>query len=127
MFARATILDKMRWEISNLPRLLSNKDGKITHFGFYAASSSIWRGGGGGVHFFVSVQDGSSTGYSNNLMIFWLKKNMSAPAYEISQNDRQGMWYNFLFLKSVVISSSYVRPANCYIYFTFIFFVLGGV
>ena len=57
-----------------------NKDGKMVHFGFCAVSSMIWGGGGrrkgGGfaVSFFHdSVQDCSSMGSSDNLMIFWLK------------------------------------------------------
>ena len=63
-----------------------------------------------------SVQDCSSMGSSYNLMIFWLKISMPWSADEISQNNRQRMWHNFLFLNSFVISSSYFEPGNWHIF-----------
>ena len=50
-----------------------------------------WGGGGVGSFCFIfhdSVQDCSSMGFSDNLMIFWLKISMPGSADEISQNNR---------------------------------------
>ena len=82
----------------------------------WMCSTMIW-GGGLLFHFsHDSVQDCSSMGSSHNLMIFWLKISMPWSADEISQNNRQRMWHNFLFLNGFVISSSYFEPGNWHIF-----------
>ena len=93
MLVWATILDEIDGELIS-PFLIpppppNNRNRKMVHFGFCVALFLIWGGGGMGVCCVIfNVQGCGSTGSSNNLMIFWLKINMSGSAKEILQNNR---------------------------------------
>ena len=60
-------------------------------------------------------------GSSDNVMIFWLKINMSESADERSQNNRMILHvvFTFCFSWSFVISSSYFQPAKWCTFFYF--------